>query len=56
MNDLPSDYSPCGILTIIENASQIYEDLAEEWQPGYETRRAPLLQWIDQARASITQS
>ena len=56
MNALTPGYSPAGILTMIQNASQIFEDLATEWQPGYEAKRAPLLKWIEQAQTSIKPS
>lgn len=53
LNAQSPDYSPAGILALIADSSQIYEDLAKEWQPDYQAHRKPLLDWIEQAGAAI---
>ena len=48
------DYSPGGILTMIEETSRTYDELAAEWSPTYQAKRAPLITWIQQARADLS--
>jgi hypothetical protein len=54
MNAQLSNFSTAGILTMIEAASQKYEELAKEWSPGYEAKRGPLSGLIRQAHEHLS--
>jgi hypothetical protein len=53
MNLNSLDISAIGILEMIENSSQMFDDLAEEWSSDYLANRSPLLGWIKQARENL---
>ena len=51
-----AEYSSASILDMIEKYSQIYDDLAGEWRSDYRANRSPLLDWIKQARETLSRS
>lgn len=44
-----------GILTMIEESSAVFDDLAAHWSDAYRERRHPLLTWIRHARETLLQ-
>jgi hypothetical protein len=54
INSQKSDHSAKGILTLIENQSQIYDELASVWSPDYLAKRDSLWYWIKNAREYLT--
>ena len=44
-----------GILTMIEESSAVFDDLAARWSESYQARRPPLLAWIRHVRETVLQ-
>jgi hypothetical protein len=46
-------HTPAGILATVEASALAFDALAAEWDPAYESRRGPLLGWIEEARRTL---
>lgn len=53
LDDNRRSYSPTGILESLADSSELFDQLAKQWDFAYESRRKPILDWIAMARASI---
>jgi predicted nucleotidyltransferase len=48
-----ADYTPDGILDIIEQSAVQFDRLAAEWSETYAQKRAPLIEWLGQIRRTL---
>jgi hypothetical protein len=46
-------YTARGILETVKDCSILFDTLAQEWMPGYQERRHPLLAWITYAQETL---
>lgn len=50
---LAEPYTAAGILQSIKQSSELFDELAEQSQPGYQAQRTPLIEWIDFALSEL---
>ncbi|MBN1812190.1 MAG: aminoglycoside 6-adenylyltransferase [Anaerolineae bacterium] len=54
LRDTEQPYTAAGILTIVEQSSVAFDELASQWSEDYRENRQPLLKWVGQAREVVT--
>jgi hypothetical protein len=55
LESIPQPPTALGILTMIEESSAVFDELAAQWPDAYKERRHPLLAWTRQARETVLQ-
>jgi hypothetical protein len=54
LNTTRPSYTPMGILESVKHSSNVFDELAASWSPGYHEHRHPLLAWITYAREIVS--
>ena len=53
LNTTRLSYTPMGILESVKQSSNVFDELAASWLPGYHEHRHPLLAWISYAQEMV---